>query len=161
MKNQFFAKNDSEIVQPNIALSFSGIDFMTKIYNGELPLANIAKVLNFRLSKVEKGSISFEGSPTKEHFNISGNIHGSWYGALLDSAMACSILTTLAKGLTTTTLEYKINIIRPLKLGTSIKATGLVKHSGKSTGVATGSIVGKDDGKLYATGSTTCLILEL
>ena len=161
MENQYFAENEAEIIQSDITLKMSGLEFMMKIYHGKLPLANIANVLNFKLSSVKAGSVCFEGSPTKDHYNISGGVHGSWYGGLLDSAMACSILTTLSEGFTTTTLEYKINIIRPLKIGMLIEARGKTKHNGRSTGIATGSIYGKNDGKLYATGSTTCLILEL
>jgi len=32
---------------------------------------------------------------------------------------------------------------------------------GRSTGVAHGKIVGVEDGKLYATGSTTCIVMKI
>ena len=47
MENQFFAQNETEIITSDITLKMSGLDFMMKIYKGELPLANIAKILNF------------------------------------------------------------------------------------------------------------------
>ena len=85
-------------------------------------------------------------------------VHGGWYGTLLDSCMACAVMTKLPRGATYTTLEYKINITRAIPAGMEIVATGLVQHAGRSTGVANGEIRGAQDGKLYATGSTTCMI---
>jgi uncharacterized protein (TIGR00369 family) len=72
--------------------------------------------------------------------------------------MACAVMTKVPKGSMYTTLEYKINITRPIPLGTEIVAEGVVHHAGRSTGVADGEIRGAADGKLYATGSTTCMI---
>ena len=59
-----------------------------------------------------------------------------------------------------TTLEYKINITRGIPLGLEIEAIGEVDHVGRSTGVSHGQIRGVEDGKLYATGSTTCIIMK-
>jgi uncharacterized protein (TIGR00369 family) len=87
-------------------------------------------------------------------------VHGGWYGTILDSCMACAVMTTVPKGAVYTTLEYKINIVRAIPVGTPVIATGVVDHAGRSTGVATGRIEGVD-GKLYATGSTTCLIMQI
>ena len=52
MENQFFAQNETEIITSDITLKMSGLDFMMKIYKGELPLANIAKILNFHRLKL-------------------------------------------------------------------------------------------------------------
>jgi uncharacterized protein (TIGR00369 family) len=60
-----------------------------------------------------------------------------------------------------TTLEYKINILRPIPLGLEIDCIGQTDHAGRSTGVAHGEIRGTQDGRLYATGSTTCIIMEI
>jgi uncharacterized protein (TIGR00369 family) len=160
MNNQYFAERLEDIPGPEVALSMSGMDFMLKILNGKLPLANIARGLNFKLSSVEKGIVSFTGAPTLDHFNPMGMIHGGWYGTLLDSAMACAVQTLAPRGTLVTTLEYKINIIKPISLNTRIEAKGTINHVGKSTGVAHGSIIGIEDGELYATGSTTCILMQ-
>ena len=73
--------------------------------------------------------------------------------------MACAVMTKVPKGSVYTTLEYKVNITRPIPLGTGIEALGRVQHAGRSTGVAMGEIRGVADGRLYATGSTTCIIM--
>ena len=88
-----------------------------------------------------------------------GTIHGGWYGTILDSAMACAVMTTLPAGKIQTTLEFKVNIIRSIPAGAQVDAIGTVEHSGKSTGVAVGSLVDVNTGKLYASSSTTCIIM--
>ena len=93
--------------------------------------------------------------------NPVGSVHGGWYGTLLDSAMACAVMTKIPKGSFYTTLEYKINIVKAIPIGMEIDAIGLVTHSGRSTGTADGKIIGTKDKILYATGSTTCLIMQL
>jgi uncharacterized protein (TIGR00369 family) len=67
-------------------------------------------------------------------------------------------MTMVPRGSVYTTLEYKVNITRAIPLGTEILATGRIQHSGRSTGVANGEICDAN-GMLYATGSTTCIIM--
>jgi uncharacterized protein (TIGR00369 family) len=74
--------------------------------------------------------------------------------------MACAVMTKVPTGSYYTTLEYKVNIIRPIPPGMTVDCIGDVQHAGRSTGVAEGRIVGVDDGRLYATGSTTCMIMK-
>jgi uncharacterized protein (TIGR00369 family) len=73
--------------------------------------------------------------------------------------MACAVMTRVPKGSFYTTMEFKVNIIRPIPLDVTVDSIGTVEHAGRSTGVASGKIVGIEDGKLYATASTTCIIM--
>ena len=52
-----------------------------------------------------------------------------------------------------------VNITRNLPVDTEIVCEGVVQHGGRTTGVAAGTLRGADDGRLYATGSTTCLVM--
>ena len=142
-------------------LSMTGLEFMEKIKIGELPGAPIAKTLNYDLISVSLGQVIFRGAPKFDSMNPVGSVHGGWYGTLLDSAMACAVMTKIPKGSFYTTLEYKINIVKAIPIGMEIDAIGLVTHSGRSTGTADGKIIGTKDKILYATGSTTCLIMQL
>jgi uncharacterized protein (TIGR00369 family) len=142
-------------------LEMSGLDFMRGILNGERAGAPIARTLGYRLHEVEDGRVSFRGAPSVEVTNPTGSVHGGWYGTLLDSAMACAVMTKVPKGSVYTTLEYKINITRSIPVGMEIECTGWVDHAGRTTGVAHGEVRGLDDSKLYATGSTTCIILKM
>ena len=141
--------------------AISGLEFMQKMLAGEVARPPISGLLNYHIDTVEPQKVIFRGTPEFEHCNPLRGIHGGWYGTLLDSCMACAVMTTVPKGFTYTTLEYKINITRALPIGTEILATGIVDHAGRSTGVANGEIRDAEDGKLYATGSTTCLIMKL
>ena len=140
-------------------LEIPGLDMMQGILEGIYPAAPIAKILNYKVHAVEKGKVVFRGAPNLESRNPMGTIHGGWYGTILDSAMACAVMTTLPAGKIQTTLEFKVNIIRSIPAGAQVDAIGTVEHSGKSTGVAVGSLVDVNTGKLYASSSTTCIIM--
>lgn len=156
----FTAEKPEELPSRGEALSMSGLEFMTAILEGRISSAPIAGILNYELESVERGRVSFAGTPEFASLNPLGTVHGGWYGTLLDSCMACAFMTTLKRGSSYTTLEYKVNIVRSVPVGVRVRATGEVQHSGRTTGVASGEIRGIDDGRLYATGSTTCLVLS-
>ena len=155
------ARSPADLPDQATVLSMSGLDFMRGILEGRVPGPPIGQTLNYRLHSVDEGRVVFRGTPEFGATNPMGTVHGGWYGTLLDSAMACAVMTTVPKGSVYTTLEYKINITRPLPLGAEIECIGVVDHAGRSTGVAHGEIRGLADGKLYATGSTTCIIMKL
>ena len=142
-------------------LSLSGLEFMLAIRDGIIPRPPIARVLNYDLVEVLDGEITFSGTPEFDHTNPMGTLHGGWYGTVLDSCMACAVMTKVPKGSMYTTLEYKVNITRSIPLGMEVTARGWVQHVGRSTGVAVSEIRGVEDQKTYATGSTTCLIMKV
>jgi len=142
-------------------LSLSGLEFMLAIRDGTIPRPPIARVLNYDLVEVLDGEITFIGTPEFDHTNPMGTLHGGWYGTVLDSCMACAVMTKVPKGSMYTTLEYKVNITRSIPIGMKVAARGWVQHVGRSTGVAAGEIHGVEDGKIYATGSTTCIIIKI
>lgn len=141
--------------------SMSGLEFMTRIKDGLLPAAPIAHSLDYNLETVEQGRVVFAGVPGFGSYNPIGSVHGGWYGTLLDSCMACAVHTMLPKGQAYTTLEYKISILRAATVKTGrLRAIGEVVRTGRRTGVAEGRIE-DETGKIYATGSTTCLVFDL
>ena len=140
-------------------LEIPGLEMMQGILRGIYPAAPIAKILNYKVHAVEEGKVVFRGAPNLGSLNPMGTVHGGWYGTILDSAMACAVMTTLPAGKIQTTLEFKVNIISPIPTGVEVDAIGTVEHSGKSTGVALGSLVDVKTGKLYASSSTTCIIM--
>ena len=158
---QITANTPSDLLGMPEILSMSGLEFMQGILDGKHPGPPIGATIGYALHSVKSGEIVFRGTPEFNVTNPMGTVHGGWYGTLLDSAMACAIMTKVPRGSVYTTLEFKINITRPIPLGMSIDCTGFVDHAGRSTGVAHGEIRGTDDGKLYATGSTTCIIMDI
>lgn len=155
------AKNTDELPGMDDILSMSGLEFMQAIKEGRLPGPPIGRTMGFWPTHVEEGKVIFTGSPGFDVMNPIGTVHGGWYGAVLDSCMACAIQTRVPKGSTYTTLEYKVNIIRPIPVDTEVQAIGTVHHAGRSTGIADGEIRGVADDRLYATGSTTCIIMKM
>lgn len=154
------AQSLSDIPSQAEALSMSGLEYMQKMQSGDFAAPPIAETLNFFMHSVEKGCTVFRGTPEFAHANPMGGLHGGWYATLLDSCMACAVMSMLPQGSIYTTLEFKTNITRAIPLGMLVEATGLIQHFGRSTGVSNGEIRGVEDGKLYATGSTTCLVMR-
>ncbi|MEL6682920.1 MAG: PaaI family thioesterase [Pseudomonadota bacterium] len=157
----FAAQSLAELPDHDTILSMSGLEFMQGILEGRIARPPISTLLNYQLDQVEKGKVTFRGTPGFAQTNPMGGVHGGWYGTLLDSCMACAVMTMLPKGSVYTTLEYKVNLTRAIPLETEILAIGTIDHAGRSTGISHGEIRGAKDGKLYATGSTTCLIMQV
>lgn len=155
------ATSPDELYSLEELLSQSGLETMQEILRGETSSPPIAKLLNFHLNAVEDGKVEFVGEPAFEACNPMGTVHGGWYGTVLDSCMSCAVMTKTPKGSVYTTLEYKVNILRPIPVGTKVRAVGRIQHVGRSTGIANGEIRGVEDDRLYATGSTTCIIMKM
>ncbi len=155
------AKSPEDLLTQQEALNLSGLEFMQAILDGTNPGPPIGATMGYTLHAVEDGRVVFRGAPEFNVTNPMGTVHGGWYGTLLDSAMACAVMTKVPAGSVYTTLEYKVNILRSIPLGLQIDCIGLADHVGRSTGVAHGEIRGVEDGKLYATGSTTCIVMKI
>lgn len=141
--------------------SRSGLEFLRDIAAGVLPLPPIGKALNFFLLEADEGRVVFQGTPTFDFYNPIGTIHGGWAATLLDSCMACAVQTTLRKGQAYTTAELKLNLVRPLTDKTGpVRAEGKIIHAGRQISTSEGRLFGPD-GKLYAHGTTTCMIFDL
>jgi uncharacterized protein (TIGR00369 family) len=140
--------------------ALSGLEIMQGILTGCFPAPPICRTVGFRLAEIGEGRAVFEGAPAFRHFNVLGGAHGGWFGIMLDSCMGCAVHTRLPPGKGYATLEYKVNIIRPAGPGTGVlRAVGAATHVGRRTGVAEGRLVDAV-GRLYAQGSTTCLIFD-
>lgn len=139
----------------------SGLDFMRAIRDGELPQAPIAKTLGFLMTEVREGEVVFTATPSAEYYNPLGGVHGGWYGTLLDSCMGCAVHTKLPQGIGYTTVEYSVNLVRAITVDTGlVRAEGRVVHGGRRMATAEGRIV-DEHGKLYAHGTTTCMVMDL
>lgn len=155
------ATRPEDLLSQSEALKLSGLEFMSAILDGTIPGPPIGQTMDYRLHSVEDGRVVFRGAPAFGVTNPMGTVHGGWYGTLLDSAMACAVMTRVPRGSVYTTLEYKVNILRSIPLGMQIDCLGEVDHVGRSTGIAHGEIRGVEDGRLYATGSTTCIVMQI
>lgn len=136
-----------------------GLEALHAVINGVEPQPPIAQTMNFKLVEVSEGRAVFAMTPAEYHYNPIGVVHGGVAATLLDSAMGCAINAGLPAGMAYTTLEIKVNYLRPLTMTTGpIRAEGKVVHLGRRMAVAEGRITDAE-GKLYATASTTCLVM--
>src|SRR5688572_23943177 len=138
----------------------TGMEMFEAIFAGELPRPPIGDTLDFLPIHIEPGRAVFQGRPQLKHYNPLGSVHGGWFATLLDSAMGCAVHSTLPAGKGYTTLELKLNIVRPLTDAVPlVRAEGKLVHAGRQVATAEGRLVGPD-GKLYAHATTTCLIFD-
>jgi len=138
--------------------SLSGVEFLEKVASGEFPPPPMAQLMNIRLSEVERGRIVFEGTPEEYHYNPLGVVHGGMTATLLDSALGCCVNSCLDAGDFYTTLELKVNYLRPITLDTGrVRAIATVVHIGRTTALVEGKVLDDAD-KIYAYASSTCLI---
>lgn len=138
-----------------------GLEIFERTLAGEFPHPPICQTLDFRLTAVESGRIVFSGTPKFDYYNPLGTIHGGYIATLLDSAMACAVHSTLAAGKGLTSLEFKINFVRPVSKDTGVlRAEGAVITSGKQVATAEAKLL-DERGKLYAHSTTTCMIFPI
>jgi uncharacterized protein (TIGR00369 family) len=87
-------------------------------------------------------------------------VHGGLAAALLDSALGCAVNTMARSGQVFTTLELKVNFTRPLTREVGpIRCEARVIQIGSRVATAEGRVV-DEAGKLYAHGTTTCILVE-
>lgn len=140
--------------------TMTGLEIMRWIQTSrpsEVP--SIRKLIGTRYDEVDHGRMVISLDTRPDFSNPLGTVHGGILATLLDSAMGCAVHTTLAAGITYTSLELKVNYIRAASPdGQTLTATGTVLHVGSRIATAEGRIV-DDAGRLMAHGTTTCLIL--
>jgi len=146
------------VVTPDTLKSYDGLGFLKAIIDGTVPNPPISELVGFHLAEVENGRAVFESAPDFRHYNPIGTVHAGFTATLLDSALGCAIFSTLAKGDTWTTLELKLNLVRPLTKDTGpVRAEGRILHRGRTVATSEGDLKDRA-GKLYAHATTTCMI---
>src|SRR6202007_1388846 len=115
----------------------SGLEFVQGLVDGTLPLNTIAETLGYDVTEVVRGRFVVTAKPNGAHLNPAGTVHGGLAATLLDSCMGLAIWSTLEKGLSQTTLEFKISLVRPVLPAMGlIRAEGTVLNRGRRVGTA-------------------------
>jgi uncharacterized protein (TIGR00369 family) len=145
-------------VSPEQQKDMSGLEFVRGLASGALPLNTMAQTLGYDVVDADKGCVVIALDPTGAHLNPWGTVHGGLTATLLDSCMGLAIQSMLEKGFGSTTLEFKISLVRAITLETGrIRAEGKILNCGKRVGTAEGRVTDAA-GRLLAHGTTTCLI---
>jgi uncharacterized protein (TIGR00369 family) len=118
----------------------------------------VAELLGLEAVGIENGEATMELVAEERHSNPMGTLHGGILCDLADAAMGMAYFSTLEAGESFTTLELKINYLRPFWTGKLI-ARGRVVSRGKTVGMTECDIV-DDNGRLIAKANSTCLTLR-
>ena len=146
-------------ISPDQLQSLSGLEALSAMVAGELPVPPIGGLMGFRLVEIEKGRAVFEGTPGPSLLNPLGAVHGGYALTLIDSACGCAVHSELDAGVGYTTVETKVNFTRPIDPnGGAIRCEGRVLSRGRQIATAE-AYLRSAEGKLLAHGTSTLIIL--
>ena len=147
--------------KPQMVEGKTGLQVMTGILEGDLPIPYMAETLGCELIELGDGVAIFQATPQLKHYNPLGSVHGGWYATLLDFALGCAVQTKLPAGRGYTTSQINLHIVRAANTKTGLlRCIGNALHVGRQIGTSEARIVGPD-GKLYAHATTTCTIFDI
>jgi uncharacterized protein (TIGR00369 family) len=148
------------IVSAEDRKALSGLEFVAGLVDGSLPLNTMARTLGYDIIGSSKGRVVVTSEPNKEYLNPEGTVHGGFTATLVDTCMGLAIRSMIDKGSGSTTLEFKISIVRPITPDTGLLRTeGTVLSCGRRVGTAEGRLT-DNEGRLLSHGTTTCLIFD-
>jgi uncharacterized protein (TIGR00369 family) len=139
----------------------SGLEFIQAMFDGKLPSPPITATMGFTGGVAQAGKVTFVGEAGEHLYNPIGVVHAGFAMTILDSAMGCAVHTTMAAGEGYTTLETKVNFVRPITLETGpARCEGIVLHRGGKVATAEARLIAERTGKLLAHGTSTCLVFK-
>ncbi len=125
---------------------------------GETPGPAVAALIGFKLTAIAPGEATITLAAGPQHANPMGTLHGGILCDIADAAMGLAYASNLAEGETFTTLELKINFLKPMWNGT-LTAVGKVLKQGRTVGLTECNV--KDEkGSLVAYATSTCMTLR-
>lgn len=140
------------------ASNLSGLDQVRAMRDGRFGVAPMQALMNMHLVEAEDGLVVFAAVPEEKHYNPRGTVHGAFAVEVLDSAMGLAVFTKLPAGSGQTTVEFKLNFVRPMSARTGeVRGEGRVIHAGRRIATADGRLLDNRD-RIIAHGSTTCMI---
>lgn len=118
----------------------------------------IMTTLGMRILHFEEGKARVSLKVDKRFHNPMGTLHGGIMTDLADATMGIATMTTLADDESFTTLELKMNFLRPIVEG-ELTAEASVLHRGRTV-TMTGVLLTNQDGKEIARGTATQMVLR-
>ncbi len=133
------------------------VERLRKMIESGKPIMPFADLLGFSIKSVDVGTSVIEIEMKKHHANPSGTLHGGVFCAIADTAMGVAFSTMLAEGESLTTLELKINYLKPLWKG-KVRASARVVKKGRTTGLVECDVLDEND-QLVARASSTYMAI--
>lgn len=142
------------------ASGLSGLEAMRKNLAEGARRTPIAALMGMRLVSAKPGAAVMQGRPGEQHYNPIRIVHGGFAATLFDATLWSAVQTTIEAGFLLTTLELKVNYARAMTMETGpVTCEGKVVHRGRTVAIAEAKILG-GDGRLYAYGSSTLMIVK-
>ena len=155
------------IVEAFIITFFQGIGMvkrmtylegLKKMANGELPGSPASQLLGFKVTDVEEGKVVIEMEVDERFHNPMGTVQGSILCDIADAAMGYAFVTTLAEDELFSTVELKMNFLKPI-FKAKLRAVGKLIKKGSSVGLLE-CYVYDQKGSLVAHSTSTCMVLK-
>jgi len=118
-----------------------------------------AEPYGIKVTTVEAGHVVLEFEASEKHHQPNGVVQGGVLTAIADAAMGMAGMTVQEIGWANTTIELKINFIRPVIRGL-VKAEGKVVQAGKTVLFLEASVT-NEEGKLAALATSSVLAFQL
>ena len=134
------------------------LDGLQAIARGDVPGPPVAQLIGMRILEAEPGRTVFELDVGPQHANPMGTVHGGIICDVADAAMGTAYASLLDDGESFTTLELKINFLKPVWRG-RLEAVGTVVKGGRTVGLAECRVT-DDTGSLVAHATSTCMTLR-
>jgi uncharacterized protein (TIGR00369 family) len=134
------------------------LDYLHRIISGEEQGALVAELIGMRMVAAEPGHVTFELDVGPQHSSPPGTLHGGILCDLADAAMGCANLTRLEPDEMFTTVELKINFLKPIWEG-RLTAVGSVIKGGRTMALLDCRVT-DEDGSLVAYATSTCMTLR-
>jgi uncharacterized protein (TIGR00369 family) len=130
-----------------------------RMLRGEIPAPPVATLVGFTMTELDPGRAVFEmQTDPARHGNPMGTVHGGILCDLADAAMGIAYASELDKGETFTTLELKINYLKPV-WRTHLRAEAKVIKRGRTVGLLVCDVT-DSSGSLVAHATSTCMTLR-
>lgn len=132
-------------------------DLAQRILSGEAQPPPIARLIGFQLISGGDGAAVFELDADERHWNPMGTVHGGVLCDIADAAMGFAYASKLEEGESFTTVEIKVNYLRPVWKA-RLRATARIVRKGRKIGLVECDVT-DEKGNLVARASSTCLTL--
>lgn len=136
----------------------NGIERLKAIMAGDIPPPTMAETMTMKLLEVEEGFVRFTAVADDRLLNLMGGVHGGFSATVLDTITGCAVSTLLNENTGFATTDLNVKMVRPIQIGQELIAEGRVINKSRRLAIADGKII-DEKGKIYATGSASCMIL--
>ena len=134
------------------------VDVMARMVSGETEQPAAARLIGMRLASYADGEAVVVMDADDSHANPMGTVQGGLLAAVADAAMGWACMTLLPEGESYTTVEMKMNFLRPAWKG-RLEGRGRVKSAGRTITLVECDVFAAD-GKLVAHAVSTCMTLR-